>query len=222
MAFDISEFKSKIAAQGGLLKNNRFLVRIVPPSGIQNGNQTSQFLEFFADSANIPGISLQTFEVRRQGIGNIEKAAWGAAFTDLDLSFRVDQKSQVWKFFKNWMELIYSYNISVGTLHELEYKDNYATAISLFVYNEIEPDYPTIIIDFQDAFPIAMPDIGLNWGSSDIMRFNIRFNYRSWNIRDEVTPLTTTGSLVQTDGVQPIPSTDGNVNNNPSNINIQF
>jgi hypothetical protein len=248
MPFSISEFKSNIASQGGLLKNNRFAVRITPPISVQSssGFNVSRYVEFFADSANIPGISLQTAEVRRQGVGNIEKLAWGASFTDLELSFFVDQKTGLWSFFKTWMESIYAFDVSNGTLHELNYKENYATTISLFVYNEISQKAPILIIDFQDAFPIAMPDIPLNWGSQELIKLNIRFNYRSWNVRgstvaspatvvqptvSSATPPVATrivppqfdamGNVTIPGGVEPIPNNTG-LNNNNSNINIQF
>ena len=55
---------------------------------------------------------------------------------------------------------------------------------SIFVYNEIAPEYPALIVDLVDAFPVAISDIGLNWGSSDFMRLNVRFNFLTWNERN--------------------------------------
>ena len=205
MGFDINEFKSKVFSEGGMLKGNRFLVRIPPPNFYYNStaigadggivvssqsnagdaSKTSSIIEYFAESCNLPGITLQTTDIRRQGVGNLEKTPWGASFTDLDMVFRVDQKSQIWSFFKSWVERIYSFDISSGVnLHELEYKDDFTTTVSVFVYAENFPDQPVLTVDFQDAFPLSMPDIPLNWGSSDFIRMPIRFNYRSWNVRE--------------------------------------
>jgi len=209
MPFSISEFKSNIAKQGGLLKNNRFAVRITPPPLVQSasGFNVSRYIEFFAESVNIPGISLQTAEVRRQGVGNIEKLAWGASFTDLDMSFYVDQKTGIWSFFKAWIESIYAFNVSNGTLHELDYKQNYATTISLFVYNEITQNVPILTIDFQDAFPVAMPDIPLHWGAEELIKLNMRFNYRSWNVRTDTTGSSATVVQQTTLTTGPTPTT---------------
>lgn len=200
MAFDINEFKAKVSAEGGMLKPNRFLVRITPPNGMLSSTginsageigvsafggatKTASIIEYFAESCSLPGISLQTAEIRRQGVGNLEKAVWGASFTDLDITFRIDQKTQIWKFFKDWVEMIYAFDISSGTLHELDYKDNFVTTITVFVYAENFPDEPIITVDFQDAFPISLADISLNWGAADVINMPIRFNYRSWNVR---------------------------------------
>jgi len=203
MAFDINVFKAKVSAEGGMLKANRFLVNITPPNGMLNGTatvdatgaivgtanggatKTASIIEYFAEACSLPGISLQTSEIRRQGIGNSEKAVWGASFTDLDITFRIDQKTQIWKFFKDWLEMIYAFDISSGTLHELEYKNNFTTTITVFVYAENFPEKPIITVDFQDAFPISLPDISLNWGATDVINMPIRFNYRSWNVKED-------------------------------------
>jgi hypothetical protein len=191
MPFSIDDFKAQLAKNGGLLKNNRFLVRIPTPTillgrsvGNINTNQTGRILEYYAESVSVPGLSLQTSEIRRQGVGNLEKTPFGAAFTDCNVSFRIDQKSEVWNFFQAWMDTIYNYNISKNTEYELAYKDEYCTTLTIFVYNEIAPQYPALIVDLVDAFPVAISDIALNWGSSDFMRLNVRFNFLTWNERN--------------------------------------
>jgi hypothetical protein len=187
MPFNIAEFQANIAAGGGLMKKNKFLVNITPPTSIlgRSAGGTSLYsvgrtLEFYAESASIPGISLQTSELRRQGVGNLEKAVYGAALTDVDIRFTIDQYTENFKFFQMWMDTIYNYNPSRGTEYEMEYKDSYCTTLTIFVYNEIEPEQPIMILDLYDAFPVSISDIGLDWGGSDIMKLNVRFNFLSW------------------------------------------
>lgn len=191
MPFNIAEFKANIANGGGLLKKNKFVVRLNPPQAILgravggvNMFSINRALEFYAESAAIPGISLQTSEIRRQGVGNLEKAVYGAAVTDIDIRFLVDQYSDNFKFFQSWMDTIYNYNASRGTEYELEYKDAYCTTMTIFVYNEVSPLQPIMILDLYDAFPVSISDVGLDWGSSDLMKLNIRFNFLTWNERN--------------------------------------
>lgn len=197
MTFNINELKKTLDKGGGLLKTNRFVVLLTPPRGLGgtaiNGiatNTTNSTLRYYAESVSIPGISFQTSEVRRQGIGNLEKMVWGAAFTDCDIRFRIDQKTQNWNFFQTWMNKIYQFNISKGTNFEMEYKNNIATTLSIMVYNEIDPSKPVITIDLYDAFPVSIGDIGLDWGGNDFARLNVRFNFASWNERDTVASTT--------------------------------
>lgn len=192
MAFNINEFKSYIGANGGLLKNNRFAVLVTPPAVLGGtGFTDARALQFYAETASVPGIALQSAELRRQGIGNLEKAPWGAAFTDFNVSFRIDQKTKVWNFFQTWMNKIYDFEVATAgaprkdgspeTYFELEYKDRYVTDMSVFVYNE--SGKLLITIDFVDAFPVSISDMQLNWGAADIMKLNVTFNFLSWRLR---------------------------------------
>jgi hypothetical protein len=203
MPFSIDEFRSNVSRNGGILKNNRFVVRIPIPSvlagravGGATTLQTGRILDYYAEAVSVPGISLQTSELRRQGIGNIEKIVYGAAFTDCNVTFRIDQKTQVWNLFQAWMDTIYNYNLSRGTEYELEYKDNYASTLTIFVYNEVTPQYPVMIVDLIDAYPVSISDISLNWGASDFMRLNVRFNFLSWNERNVgISGVSSTGFI---------------------------
>lgn len=189
MAFNVNEFKTNIAKGGGLLKNNKFLVLVPTPRILQGKSiggtstaSTNDILRFHAEKASIPGIALQASEMRRQGIGNLEKTPFGAAFTDCDISFTIDQKSTVWNFFQSWMDGIYNFNLKTGnSLYELAYKNDYCTTLTLYVYNEIHPQSPVIQIELIDAFPVSISDIPLQWSSSEHITLNVRFNFRSWN-----------------------------------------
>jgi hypothetical protein len=189
MTFNINEFKAQTAVNGGFLKNNRYAVLISKPNILPSTFTDLTALRFYAETATIPGIALQTAELRRQGIGNLEKTPWGAAFTDITISFRIDQKTKVWNFFQVWMNKIYNFNMDseggrAGTLFEMNYKDDYSTAMSLFVYNEIgSGKEPVITIDFVDIFPVSISDMQMNWGGADIMKLNVNFNFRSWHLR---------------------------------------
>ena len=189
MVFNINEFKSNIAVNGGLLKNNRFAVLISKPNCLPASFSDLNSLAFYAESASVPGMALQSAEMRREGIGNLEKTPWGAAFTDINISFRIDQKTKVWNFFQVWMNKIYDFDISMEnrarSYYEMEYKDNYATMMTIFVYNEIDSGAaPIISIDLYDAFPISISDMQMNWGGADIMKLNVTFNFKSWSLRE--------------------------------------
>lgn len=212
MPFNIDIFKSRLAKGGGLLKNNKFLVRIPPPSILANRSiggvssfSTNQILEFHAERTSIPGIALQASEVRRQGIGNLEKTPFSAAFTDCDVSFTIDQKSTIWNFFRTWMDAIYNYNTQSGNgLYELGYKNEYATTVTIFVYNEISPQTPVIQIELIDSFPVSISDIPLQWSGAEHVTLNVRFNFSSWNEFSTATAAAgSPGSITYNDPSEP-------------------
>lgn len=191
MPFSIDEFKGYVAGGGGILKNNRFAVRMTVPKALRgksiSGSSVTDMnrgIEFFAERVTLPGMSLQTSEMRRLGIGNLEKGFWGAAFTDCDITFRIDQKSKLWNYFQIWMNTIYNFSDGNNNNYELEYKDNIVAPVSIFVYNEQTPKKPTITVDLIDAYPVSISDVSLNWGDQDFVRLNVRFNFRTWQERD--------------------------------------
>jgi len=186
MPFNINELKAEVAVNGGFLKNNKFGVLVTKPNGLPSSYGDLSSLFFYAESAMIPGISLQTSEIRRQGVGTLEKAVWGAAFTDCDVSFRIDRKAKTWNFFQNWMKLIYDFDIDSNSHYQMSYKNDYATTLTIVVYSDNfeSVEKPPIIIDLIDAFPVSISDMSLNWGSSDILKLNVKFNFRSWNLRN--------------------------------------
>jgi hypothetical protein len=87
------------------------------------------------------------------------------------------------------MNKIYDFDISMEnrerSYYEMEYKDDYATLMTIFVYNEIDSGAaPIISIDLYDAFPISISDMQMNWGGADIMKLNVTFNFKSWSLRE--------------------------------------
>lgn len=195
MPFSISDFKAQTGPGGDFLKSSKFLVRIPLPKSLRGVNiagvQTSQqnrILEYYAEKASIPGLSLSTTDYRRQGVGNLEKAAWGAIFNDMDVTFTMDQKSKMWNFFQLWMNAIYNFDVERGTNYEVAYKDDIATTMTVFVYNEVTPLVPTIIVDMFDIYPVSMSEVQLDWGNPDLARLNVRFTYRSWSERSVALP----------------------------------
>lgn len=215
MPFNIEEFRSQVAHGNGLLKGNRFIVRMnvpkilsgknvgrLPISTIETrknrgavlpqynvgGDLTSKaandMMEFHAEKINMPGIALQTSDMRRFGVGNIEKTAWGVILPDLDVTFTIDQNTHVWNFYREWMNSIYKFDISNGTEFEMNYKNDYITNISIFVYAESRPQKHVMRINYWDAYPVSMSDLPLDWGVEELLRLNIKFNYLSWNISD--------------------------------------
>lgn len=196
MPWNIADFKAHTQRGGDFLKANKFLVRIpLPPilrgktivPGVSLSSQQA-VLEYYAEAASIPGVSLSTTDYRRQGVGNIEKAVWGAIFNDMDVTFTLDQTSRNWNLFQIWMNAIYNYDIDRGTEFEVAYKDDIVTTMSIFVYNEFSPDSPVITVDLFDVYPVSISEVQLNWGDNNLAKLNVRFNYRSWVERDVSLP----------------------------------
>lgn len=189
MAFNINTFRSSIAANGGVMRNNKFRVVFQPPTGIISTAgivNTAGSLQYWADAANLPGVSMNVTENYRFGYGHREKKPMNGVFNDMQISFISDANGSVWKFFHEWTKLIYNYDLkdplgqnsnSTGAL--VAYKDDYATDVAVTVYDEGNNETMTVYL--RDAFPTVLGEVQLNWRDrNNYARFSVTFSYTDW------------------------------------------
>lgn len=186
----ISGFRSTINSLGGLQRPNHFYVTIPNPPMLQ-GDIGPILLPFLTESANIPGVSLATSDVRRYGYGPTEKKPYAPIFVDQQMTFFGDASGVVHKFFYKWINgIVKSDEFPLGTPgyngvrpFEVEYKRQYAVDITITAINEV--DRKIMEVKLFDAFPIAMGDINLNWGQNDgYVGIPITFSYYKWKRTD--------------------------------------
>lgn len=171
-------------------RTNYFDVRITPPRVlIGDRAKVAPKLSLYAEGAPLPGISLQTDELKRFGIGPIEKYPYSLQTNSISLNFIGDGKGEIYKFFYNWIQNIVrgdttviasgqAQGLSENGLapYEVEFKNEYIVPIDLFVYNE---SYETILhYTLRDAFPVRIPDVSLSWSNDNsIMQFAVDFEF---------------------------------------------
>lgn len=191
--FNISNFIAGVS-KNGIMRNNKFLVRMTYPAGFVGRSDlinSIRNLEFWCDSAVIPGVSMQTTQIRRYGYGVAEKRPVTPAFNNVSLTFISDGKGEMHKYFHNWMMSINNYNLSDGDLsnykssrsggrtYELAYKDSYVSNITISVFDETQKEIVKVIL--RDAFPTDLGDIQLNWNdTNDFARIPVSFAYTDW------------------------------------------
>lgn len=196
--FNVNNFRAELSKKG-VMKNNKFFVRMYSPRGFSNsGNRdaallasdTVRFLEFWCEGTNIPGVSLSTTEIRRYGYGAMEKKPYVTLSNDITMSFIGDAKGIIWAYFQNWIKLIVNYDMrngitgSTGILRnqkpfELAYKDDYAVDIHISVFDDVGNE--SIHVVLRDAYPTFVGDIQLNWGDTNsLMRVPVTFSFFDW------------------------------------------
>lgn len=185
----INAFRSSVIGQG-LMRNNRFLVQMSKPN-LFYANDSALFVDavlpFVCEAANLPGISIATSEVRRHGIGPIEKRPYSTNLIDINFTFLVDNEGIVLKFFKEWINGIVRYDTLVTNgddrpvpqPYEVEYRSEYVSDIEILMYNEAMQQVYKVTL--YNAFPIYVGDVPLNWGSTDdYIKLPVSFSYTTW------------------------------------------
>ena len=190
--------------ESGVARTNLFEVTITAPRMMVGyAKDVLPKVSLLAESTQLPGINIQTEDsIKRYGYGLQDHVAYGAGFNDISVGMIGDGRGEIYKFFYRWMHGIVKSDFDgpaniVGyngiAPYEVEFKQDYQTTIDITTYNESNDT----ILHYRlfNAFPKNLPDIGLSWSDSDMMKFNISFTYsyaRLVNI-DQSAQLTKNG-----------------------------
>ena len=185
---------------GPLAQTNHFLVTIssLTPeveTYLQSFTNASDFRRFLAErggilcsDASLPTSSYATAEVKDNFMGIPQQFAHTRIYTDIDFTFYVDEKYTLLKIFEGWMEYISS---GANTFMEqqtksfyrrMRYPDSYKCN-TLYI-NKFEKDYRrTMRYQFINAFPKAMSSVPVSYGSAEILKVTVSFNYDRYIVR---------------------------------------
>lgn len=199
----LNNFMSELR-ESGVARTNLFEVTITAPRMMVGyAKDVLPKVSLLAESAQLPGINIQTEDsIKRYGYGLQDHVAYGSGFNDISVGMIGDGRGEIYKFFYRWMHGIVKSDFDgpanvIGyngiAPYEVEFKQDYQTTIDITIFNESNDT----ILHYRlfNAFPKNLPDIGLSWSDSDMMKFNISFTYsyaRLINI-DQSAQLTPNG-----------------------------
>lgn len=193
----ISEIRSTSVA-----RTNLFEVTITAPV-ILSGTAVARKISLYAEGTSLPGLFLNTIDVKRFGIGPNEAIPYSHQTNDCTINFIGDGKGEIYKFFYNWLHGIVradtpvpAQNLNRNGLqpYEVEFKENYRSTITVRTFNE---QGQTILeYNLSDAFPANVPDVALSWaGNSEMMQFPVTFKF----LQSQLTTADATLELTKSD-----------------------
>jgi len=189
--FNLSVAKNII---GSLAQTNHFLVTFssLTPSvenyladytGIKSiRNFLSRNVGILCNEAVIPTSTLATAEVKDNFMGVPQQFAHTRFYTDFSYTFYCDEDYTLLRIFEGWMEYITSgANDDVEQNHRayyrrMRYPDSYKC--NTMYINKFEKNYKrTLRYKFVNAFPKAIDPVPVSYGSADILKITVSFNY---------------------------------------------
>lgn len=219
--FNIKGFMSEINT-GGVLRTNRYHVTFAAPAYLRDDALTSTLndqntstpldrISLRCESVQLPGVTMATIDGAppRMGYGPIESMPYGTVFDDITLSFIVDAKSEVHRFFYKWVNSIVNFHAqgqtklreSLGPVkgmktYEVGYKKNFTTDLTITVYDGVNSKTQengqnvflvqgkrVMEVKVYNAFPKLLPSLDLSWGSNDeIVRLQMPFSYTDFEV----------------------------------------
>jgi len=181
MAGSIDNFRSSFNTE--LARPSRFDVTIPVPLSLANLKTSARNLTFRCEMAQLPG---RTFETAQKKLGSapVEYFPYLNNYQQSQMTFIVSGDMNEKLFFDAWMELI-----NPTTTYNFEYKTTYATDITVTQYDlQNNPTYSCVL---QEAFPIDVNQLDLEWSSVDSYhKLPVVFVYKQWqnnsisNLRD--------------------------------------
>ena len=198
--FDITNFRSSINTKG-ILRTNRYIVQFAKPEYLRDYDiETIKMMSLRCESVSLPGFDILSADSPpRAGYGPIEKQLYVPAFSGLSLTFLVDTKNTIYKFFYDWTMAIVNYDSQGATKlrsnsrgrapYEVGYKNKYKTELVISVYDgnttentEVKTGSEIVRMKIFGAYPNGLPTIPLAWESSDLMKLQVPFSFTDFSI----------------------------------------
>lgn len=169
MAGNINDFKSSF--QKDLSRPHKFDVNIPIPLTLIPYIKSAKSLNYRCENASLPGRTFATAE--QKTYGPVEKYPYLNTYTDIDMTFIIDDDMTQKIFFDAWLNYINPlYN------NNMRYKGDYSTVITVNQYdvtNQI-----SYSVNLYDAYPISMNQMDLDWSSDGYHKLNVTFAYTYW------------------------------------------
>ena len=203
MPFNISTFKSNIE-EVGYLKTSHYKVIITPPqilltntisgnNGESSALQITNDIQFRTQRFSLQGIDIKTANVRRYGVGPIQKYALTSEFNEFTFSVLCDRNSEIWNFWYEWSKIVFNASgnsntnnpngINTFSKYYAHFREEYATPTQVELYTQDGELSMTYI--FEQSFPVAVSGINLDWKETNQMiTLNIAMAYKEHRIEN--------------------------------------
>lgn len=166
---------------------------IMSKNGIDFSKEQNN-LQLACSEASLPGSSLATIEINNDYTGVTERHAYRRIYDDrIDLTFYVDTKYTVIRFFETWIKYIMNESISgsssgaVGLqfsnfFYSTRYPEEYQTNFSIVKF---ERDYQAkLTYTFLKAYPISISSMPISYDSSSLLKCTVSFAYSRYYVEE--------------------------------------
>jgi hypothetical protein len=179
--FNIANFSSHLHKYG-TIQTNKFMVEIPSPSILAGSSVPTEVMLNRANAIKIPGVSFDTQNVLRYGMGPQQKFPTNVNFSDVDITFIDTVNNDLWKRFTVWMNGIYDFTGQTGGSqagYQVEYRSYYETDVKIYIFDNEGIQRTAVVL--KEAYPVSLTDVSLSWGDNNkLYEFGVRFTFKEW------------------------------------------
>lgn len=184
MGLEINRFTSEILNQnpitrtGGLAKSSHFEVEFNFPGRLDQSPRAKEVLSLRCDSVSFPSRAPLTSDIKY--FGPVIKQVYGYDSAPVTATIILSQNMIERDLFLRWQDL------AVGDARRTKdsragafligYYEEYIADVKIHKYNE--SGFKTTTTTLVEAFPAFVGEVSTDWGSDEILKVNVTFNYR--------------------------------------------
>ena len=183
-------------------------------------------LGLYVSDAVLPGSSFADVEVSGDRQGITERMPFKRIYDDVTLTFMVDRRYKVLKYFEAWMQLINPLHGQVGgkannQITTLNYPKDYKCTMSVVKFNK---DYFRNGIGFAyycfvRSWPLSISSIPVSYDSGSVLKLNVTFRYERYVMENVTRGMIRSGWKGYSDSFDPWMGTYTNTSNVPTTNN---
>ena len=137
----------------------------------------SRYLALQCESAELPGKSLQTADVKIYG--PTFKVPYQTQYTDTTLTFICTNEFYERKLFERWTEAIMPTDTN-NLRYPKDEETRYLTNIKIIQYDDFVRQ--VFAVELIDAYPIAISPQTLSWSEDGFHRLSVQFAYQKYRV----------------------------------------
>jgi hypothetical protein len=137
----------------------------------------SRYLALQCESAELPGKSLQTADVKIYG--PTFKVPYQTQYTDTTLTFICTNEFYERKLFERWTEAIMPTDTN-NLRYPKDEETRYLTNIKIVQYDDFVRQ--VFAVELIDAYPIAISPQTLSWSEDGFHRLSVQFAYQKYRV----------------------------------------
>ena len=157
----------------GLPTASHYYVLLPPLDGPSDDVRTISML---CESANIPGFSVMTNEIRT--VGEVTEMPYGISYPPATFSFMLDNDFSAKNYFDSWSNMVFNrVDRTVGLY------DSYTKTIDVVVNDKV--GNLIYAIRLVDAYPKSVQDIAISYGNHEVIKLDVGIAFKYWAKIDE-------------------------------------
>jgi len=201
----IGRFRSMMAKSEGYARTTRFAIRLSLPTNLadivspqrnpndnrrtsedpnaasmhQLSTEMGKQVNIHCDSITMPGVDLQTQTIQYGSAPEYDLVQARAFTGQINASFYADKYLRERQFFEMWQKMAVN-----RITNKANYYDNYVGKMHIYQLGSLDGegdrDIPTYGIEATEVYPQTISQIDYNYGGNEIVKVNVRFNYKQW------------------------------------------